>query len=246
MDPSSRRDALVALLRTDRNPTMAELAEGLGVSVRTIRRDVAALRVRGMDIEGERGRGGGIRFARFAPLPPVRLEEGEAVGLWISVQLARHAAGIPFSRGGRTGLNKVLTALPEARRRNLRRLSERIFVGEPASANVRASLGEMVPTLLDVFERCFSEETCLGFDYRDRKGARTRRRIEPHGIYVDIPVWYILAIDLDKDAARMFRMDRISNPRPFGRPFEPSRAVVEEMMIRDGDWGWFRNAPGAR
>ena len=230
MDRNSRQDALVALLRSDRSPTMTELAEELGVSVRTIRRDVAVLRLRGMDIEGERGRGGGIRFARFAPLPPLYMEESEAVGLWISVQLARHVAGIPYSRGSQTGLNKVLAALPETRRRNLRRLSERIFVGEPASRMLRASVGETVPALLDVFERCFSEEVCLGFDYQDRKGARTRRRIEPHGIYVDLPVWYILSIDLDKVAARMFRMDRISNPRALRQRFAPSSAVLEAFL----------------
>ncbi len=237
LDATSRRDALVALLRSDRNPTMTELAAELGVSVRTIRRDVAALRMRGMDIEGERGRGGGIRFARFAPLPPLHLEETEAVGLWISVQLARHAAGIPYSRGSQAGLNKVLAALPEKRRRNLRRLSERIFVGAPASASVRASMGETVPTLLDAFERCFGDEVCLGFDYQDRKGNRTRRRIEPHGIFVDIPVWYILAIDLDKDAARMFRMDRITNPRALRQGFAPSGAVLD-AFLKDLQFGF--------
>lgn len=230
MDQTTRRDALVALLRSDRNPTMTDLAEELGVTVRTIRRDVAALRMRGMDIEGERGRGGGIRFARFAPLPPLYLEESEAVGLWLSVQLARHAARIPYSGGSQTGLNKVLAALPEARRRNLRRLAQRIFVGDQASANVRASMGETVPALLDIFERCFGDEVCLGFDYEDRKGNRTRRQIEPHGIYVDMPVWYILAFDPEKDAARMFRMDRISNPRVLRQRFSPSNEVLDAFL----------------
>ena len=237
MDPSSRRDAVIALLRAEQSPTMGEIAAELGVSVRTIRRDVAALRLRGMDIEGERGRGGGIRFARFAPLPPLRLEEREAVGLWLSVQLARHAAGIPFSRGGQTGLNKVLSALPETRRRGLRRLSQRIFVGPSASAGVRASMGETVPTLIDTFERCFSEGVALGFDYRDRKGAGSRRRIEPHGIYVELPVWYVLAIDIDKQAPRMFRMDRIRNPRGLRRAFSPSDDVLAAFLEElNRDW----------
>ena len=56
------------------------------------------------------------------------------------------------------------------------------------------------------------------------------RRVEPHGIYVLIPVWYVLAVDLDKQAERMFRMDRIANPRPLARRFTTSRAVVEEMI----------------
>src|SRR4029453_9175423 len=99
---------------------MGDLAEDLAVSVRTIRRDVAALRARGMDIEGDRGRGGGGRCGRFAPSPPLRLEEEEAVGLWLSVQMARRVAGLPFSRGGGAGMSKVLAALPEARRAHMR------------------------------------------------------------------------------------------------------------------------------
>lgn len=225
-----RLDALIARLRAHGSASMAELAAELSVSVRTIRRDVAALRARGMEIEGERGRGGGVRFARFAPLPPLRLEEEQAVGLWLSVQLARRVAGLPFSRGSSAGLNKVLSALPEGRRQQLRRLCERIVVGGAASASLRASVGEVCPTLLDAFERCFREEVCLGFQYTDRHGATTQRRVEPHGIYVQVPVWYVLAVDIDKDARRMFRMDRIANPRPFGRRFTPSLSVVEEMM----------------
>jgi predicted DNA-binding transcriptional regulator YafY len=225
-----RLDALVAHLRGRGSASMGDLAEELGVTVRTIRRDVAVLRARGLDIEGERGRGGGIRFARDAPLPPLRLEEDQAVGLWLSVQLARRVAGLPFSRAGLAGLDKVLAALPPERRRQLRFLSERIVVGGFASPALRASAREVAPTLLDAIERCFRERVCLSFSYTDRRGAVTQRRVEPHGIYVDVPVWYVLSVDLDKQAARMFRMDRIANPRPFGRRFEPSLAVVKEAL----------------
>ena len=235
MDRSERLDALTAFLRANRSATMAEIAEELGVSVRTIRRDVATLRHKGMDIEGERGVGGGIRFARFAPLPPLRLDESEVVGLWLSVQVARRAAGLPFSRGTSVGLNKVLSALPSDRRQSLRRLYSRISVGRPASAGVSESAGEMCPTLLDTFERCFSREICMSFQYCDRHGKTSQRRVEPHGILVKLPVWYILSIDVDKQVTRTFRMDRISNPRPFNRPFSPSREIVGEM-IESLDW----------
>lgn len=209
---------------------MSELADALNVSVRTIRRDIAALRLRGLDIEGERGRGGGIRLSRFAPLPPIHLDEGQAVGLWLSVQMARRVAGLPFSRGGNTGVNKVLAGLSAGRRQQMRRLCDRIVVGNPASASLRASAGETSAMLLEVFERCFSHGVCLGFQYTDRKGVTTQRRVEPHGIYVEIPVWYVLAFDVDKSARRMFRMDRIANPRPLQQRFTPSLEVVEEMM----------------
>ncbi len=209
---------------------MGELAEELGVSVRTVRRDVALLRARGMDIDGDRGRGGGIRFARFAPLPPLQLDAQQAVGLWLSVQIARRVAGLPFSRGTAAAMNTVLAALPNERRVQLRRVCRRIVVGAHASEAMRASFGEMPPTLLDTFERCFREGVCMSFRYTDRSEVPTQRRVEPHGIFVRSPFWYVLAVDIDKDAKRMFRMDRIVNPRAYSRSFEPSLDVVEELM----------------
>ena len=229
-----RLDALVAAIRAREGVSMRELAEELGVSPRTIRRDVALLRARGMDIEGDRGRGGGIRFARHAPLPPLYLDADQAVGLWLSVQIARRVAGLPFNRGNASAMNKVLAALPPERRLRLRQLCRRIVVGTRASEAMRESFGEMSPVLLDAFERCFREGTCLRFHYTDRLGATSQRRVEPHGIFVRAPFWYILAVDIDLEprasAQRMFRMDRIAQPRPLSRRFVPSLDVVEEML----------------
>ncbi len=236
MDPETRREELVACLRSRRHATMSEVATELGVSVRTVRRDIAVLRRRGLDIEGERGRGGGVRFARFAPLPPLRLEEGEAVALWLSAQLAQRAAGLPFSREANGAFQKILAALPEARRPTLRRLAERILVGRPASASLRASAGDPTRALLEVFERCFREGLCLGFRYRDRHGAVSQRRVEPHGLYVEVPLWYVLAVDVDKQARRMFRMDRIAHPRALPRRFAPSRQVIEAAAAELACW----------
>jgi predicted DNA-binding transcriptional regulator YafY len=233
LERGDRLDALVALIRANEGISMTEAALQLDVSVRTVRRDVSILRARGMEIEGDRGRGGGIRFARYAPLPPLQLEAQQAVGLWLSVQIARRVSGLPFSRGSHAALNKVLAALPPERRILLRQLCRRIVVGPMASESMRESFGEISSSLLDTFERCFRKGLCLGFRYTDRAGVETQRRVEPHGIFVRPPFWYVLAVDLDKpsdDGQRMFRMDRIANPRSFGRGFEPSMSVIEEMM----------------
>lgn len=209
---------------------MTELADQLDVSIRTVRRDVALLRLRGMDIEGDRGRGGGIRFARYAPLPPLHLDAQQAVGLWLSVQIARRVTGLPFSRGSAAAVDKVLAALPPERRHQLRQLCSRIVVGTGASQAMRESFGEMSPALLDTFERCFREGVCMRFRYTDREAVLTQRRVEPHGIFVRPPFWYVLAVDIDKQAPRMFRMDRIANPRALSRGFEPSLEIIEELM----------------
>lgn len=245
LERGDRLDSLVALIRANEGLTMGEAASQLGVSVRTVRRDVGLLRARGMEIEGDRGRGGGIRFARYAPLPPLQLDAQQAVGLWLSVQIARRVSGLPFSRGSQAALNKVLAALPPERRALLRLLCRRIVVGKAASESMRESFGEMASSLLDAFERCFREGLCLGFRYTDRMGVNTQRRVEPHGIFIRSPFWYVLAVDIEKqpgDAQRMFRMDRIANPRPFARHFTPSMTIIEDILgdvpyrvLADGD-----------
>jgi predicted DNA-binding transcriptional regulator YafY len=234
VDRGERLDALVAAIRAHEGVSMGELAERFGVDIRTVRRDVRVLRTRGLDIEADRGRGGGIRFARSAPLPPLRLEAQQAVALWLSVQIARRVSGLPYSHASQTALNKVLAALPPERRAQLRQLCRRIIIGAPASESMRESFGEMSPILLESFERCFREGACMGFNYVDRDGARSGRRIEPHGILIRLPFWYVLAVDVGirspESRLRMFRMDRIANPRTLNLRFEASMEVVDELL----------------
>ena len=230
IDRSTRLEALIAALRATNETSIAHLAEELGVSKRTIRRDIATLRLRGMDIEGDRGRGGGVRLSRFAPLPPVRLNEQEAIGIWLSVQITQAASEFPYSSSTVTGLNKLISVLPDSRRAGLRRLSDRIVVGPAASSGRIESLEKTSGALLATFERCFSDGLCLGFRYRDARGKTTQRRVEPHGMYVASPIWYVIAVDIQIDELRMFRMDRISNPRQLRRSFVPSRAVFESAL----------------
>jgi predicted DNA-binding transcriptional regulator YafY len=230
IDRSSRLEALIAALRAAGETSIAHFAEELGGSKRTIRRDITTLRLRGMDIEGDRGRGGGVRLSRFTPLPPVRLGEQEAIGIWLSVQITQAAGGFPYSSSTRTGLNKLISVLPDSRRAGLRRLSDRIVVGPAASSGQIESLGKTSGALLATFERCFSDGFCLGFRYRDARGKTTQRRVEPHGMYVASPIWYVIAVDIQIDELRMFRMDRISNPRQLRRSFVPSRAVFESAL----------------
>jgi len=80
----------------------------------------------------------------------------------------------------------------------------------PASERTKLELGSVDDRLLSVFERCFTESLVLRFGYTDRHGARTTRRIECVALVLNAPAWYVVAWDLDKDAPRTFRMDRMS------------------------------------
>ncbi len=224
-----RIEQLVWILRSRDELTMGEIAEELEVSARTIRRDVELLRVRGLDIEAERGRGGGIRLSRHAPAAPVRLNEDELVALVLGVELARRVAGLPFAHASGAAIDKVLASLPATRRAELRAVSKRVRVGSRASPGLAASAGEVSPALLPRFEQAFTGRRCLTFRYRDRHGRASRRTVEPHGLLVRQPVWYILAHDRLRDAPRMFRMDRIQQPKVLAATFTPRRSVLSEL-----------------
>ena len=125
----------------------------------------------------------------------------------------------------------MFASVPRPRARQLRALCRRVIVGNPASQTVRQGATAPPPELLGLFERTFTGGIGLGFEYRDRNGQESRRRIEPHGLLVEPPVWYILAQDLDRGAPRMFRMDRIRRPVALpGLTFRPSYDVVRAQI----------------
>jgi predicted DNA-binding transcriptional regulator YafY len=130
---------------------------------------------------------------------------------------------------------KLLGSLPTKKARALRALCRRVIVGQSASAQVRASAAAAPCELLSVFEQAFSSGVGLGFTYNDREGRQSHRRVEPHGLLVEPPVWYVLARDVDKREPRTFRMDRISRPRILmDIVFRPDRTVIE-MQLPDRD-----------
>ncbi|MEQ1508159.1 MAG: WYL domain-containing protein [Myxococcota bacterium] len=233
MTAHERREALLGWLRGRRSATAAEVAARFGVSERTVYRDVAALRDRGEPLSADAGPGGGLRLDPEALLPPVRLAADEVVGLVLSLRLARQAAPTaPFSRAADAAVDRLVGALPPARASELRRWLGRIVVGRPASAHTAATVKPIPPTLLAMVERGFTARRALRFGYTDRADVRSSRRCEPHGLLVQVPAWYVLGVDLDREAPRMFRMDRIDRATvldvvPFvPRPVEVLAALV--------------------
>lgn len=234
----SRVDRLFELrerLQASAETTVGSLADALGVSERTIRRDLAALRDRGMPITGEPGPGGGIRLEGPRGLTAVHLATDEVVALWLAVRIAQ-AVGplggpLPWGRRAERVIPKLLSALPTARARALRDLCRRIYVGPPASNDVVAAARPGVPELLGQVERAAAEGYALTFAYRDRNGRASARRVEPHGVLIQLPVWYLLGRDIDVGEPRMFRMDRIGQPSIDARQrFLPDLTVVRALL----------------
>lgn len=216
---------LLDLLRSAGPTTIRATAEELGVTERTVLRDLATLREGGWPIQGEAGPGGGIRLEWTPGVAAIHLTEDEVAALWLTTRLSSSVSQVPWSRTARAALHKLLASLPKERARSVRALVRRVHVGRPASPQVAAELGSPPPELLGAFERAFGKRVCLEFDYRDRHGRRTHRCVEPHGLMVEAPAWYILARDTASGAARLFRMDRIRSAHP----------VVERSFIPDFD-----------
>ena len=171
-----------------------------------------------------------MRLERDRGAAAVHFSTDEAIALWLSARLSAATAEMPWRGAARSALDKLFASVPRDRARSLRELSRRIVVGRPATEQIRAGLGAAPADLLATFERAFSQGVCLAFEYRDRNGGRTSRTVEPHGLLVEAPAWYVLAYDPEKSDVRIFRMDRISRARLVpARTFTPDLERLGRM-----------------
>ncbi|MFI2367537.1 helix-turn-helix transcriptional regulator [Streptomyces sp. NPDC018833] len=227
-----RLDKLKALLAERDSTTVADLAEELGVSARTLHRDLALLREMGVPVEGDRGTGGGLRLEPGWSLGRVHLNESEALGLLLSLTIAEKVGSPLLLDDLRSITRKVAAAFAPTQARRILALRRRILIGQAASLQVVACYTPPQPAttkaLLDAFVR---RRTAL-VRYEDRHGALTTREIELQFLYYSLPVWYAVAWDLLRDDIRSFRIDRIRDvrllPTEFRlRPPDPFLAAGE-------------------
>jgi predicted DNA-binding transcriptional regulator YafY len=212
MNIRSRHDAIVRNLRRSGTSTVAELAQDVGASRRTVLRDISALRDEGFVIHSEPGRGGGLQLDPLSVQATARLSVAEVFALLISVASMRAAGNLPFSGLADAGLAKIEKALPSDKVRDLRRFLDCLYVGELAPQVDLSNMGAMDSALLPAFETAFLERLQLRFQYRDAKGVVTSRIVEPQAMLILPPLWYLVAWDPVRKDFRYFRMDRISVP----------------------------------
>ncbi len=212
MNVRLRQDAIVRSLRRNGTSTVADLAEEVGASRRTVLRDISALRDEGFVIHSEPGRGGGLQLDPQSIQTTARLSVAEVFALLISVASIRAAGSMPFSGLADVGLAKIEKALPSDKVRDLRRFLDCLYVGQLAPQVDISDMGAMDPALLPAFETAFLQRLHLRFQYRDAKGAVTNRDVEPQAMLILPPLWYLVAWDPARKDFRHFRMDRISTP----------------------------------
>lgn len=203
-----RLDLVARLLRNRPGITARELARELGVSVRSVFRDLDQLRERGIPVESSRGRGGGLRVPARWGLGAVLLSRQEALCALLALAVTEKLGFPMFAGEVARARRRIADAFPESERRRIAPLRERIFVGLPASAAVRASYGAPDPGLMRRLQTAFVEQRVVQAMYAREDGAEAVRRLEPHALVINWPAWYLLAHDLTRDAGRTFRFDR--------------------------------------
>lgn len=214
----TRQEAITRHLRRMGAVTVDQLAAEVGASRRTVLRDLGDLREQGFIIQGEAGRGGGLRLDPASVQTTARLTVPEVFALLISVAAMRAAGNLPFGGLADAGLAKIERSLPRDKVQDLRRFLDCLFVGRLAAEQDLSDLGAMTPDLLPAFETAFLRQTPLRFDYRDRQGRMTSRQVEPQAMLILPPLWYLVAWDPGRGGFRHFRMDRISAPAALDAP----------------------------
>lgn len=205
-----RLEMLKALLVERDVATAPDLAAELGVSVRTVHRDLSTLRQMGIPVEGERGSGGGLRLEQGWSLGRVHLNEREAISLLIGLTIAEKVGSPLLMTDLRSVRRKVNAAFAPAQVRRIRSFRSRILVGEAASSAVLAGYSTPGSEVTGPILEAFSHQRIARITYADQKGVTTQRDIEPQYLYFNVPVWYALAWDHMRGAVRFFRLDRIT------------------------------------
>ena len=207
-DRLDRLDLLASRLKSDEPMTLAALAGEFGVSVRTLARDVALLRERGLPVEADRGRGGGLRLERHWGVGRLSLTYREAVDLLVSLAIAEQLQSPWLIANLRSIRHKLSASFSPSLKDRIAGLRRRILVGLPATANVLQGFSAPAPDRGDLLT-AFLELRLLGIRYEDVQGRRTERIIEPQLLLLNYPVWYVIGWDHQRQAVRSFRCDRI-------------------------------------
>jgi len=213
-DTTARVLDLLGLLQTKRSWSGEELLGRLGVSERTLRRDIERLRDLGYSVVARRGRHGGYRLEAGVEIPPLLLDEEETAAIAIGLLTAAGGTIRGIEETSLRALAKLEQVLPT-------RVRRRVTVWHTAvTAQARPWIKVDGDTLAVLAQACRDNER-VRFAYRTREGATRERHVEPHRVLALYHRWYLLGFDSDRAGWRTFRLDRMSTPRTTGRIFRP-------------------------
>lgn len=220
-DTPARLLKLLSLLQTPREWPGGELAERLDVSPRTIRRDVDRLRDLGYPVEASRGSVGGYRLVAGAAMPPLLLDDEEAVAIAVGLRAGAGHAIEGVDEASVRALAKLEQVLPS-------RLRHRVSVLQNATVPLTRGDGATIdPRTLTTLASAATGRERLRFAYRSGDGTRTKRQVEPYRLVSTGQRWYLVAYDLGREDWRTFRVDRVGEPYATGARFAPRPLPAE-------------------
>jgi predicted DNA-binding transcriptional regulator YafY len=228
---SSRLLELLSLLQGRRDWPGEELADRLEVSRRTIRRDIERLRQLGYPVESLTGPAGGYRLRAGSAMPPLLLDDEEAIAIAVGLRTAARASVTGIEETAVRALVKLEQVLPAHLRRRVGALSSATFTLPAPGPTVD-------PQHLTVIAATCRDSERLRFAYRRRDGTDSRREVEPHSLVNYGRRWYLVAWDRGREGWRTFRVDRLARPTSAGVRFAPRRlptndaATFVEQSIR--------------
>jgi predicted DNA-binding transcriptional regulator YafY len=220
LDTSARLLRLLSLLQARRDWPGAELAERLGVGVRTIRRDVDRLRTLGYPVHATTGTAGGYRLGAGAALPPLLLDDEEAVAVAVGLRAAAGGTVAGIEETSVRALAKLEQVLPSRLRHRVSALSSAMVPMAGYGVRVDAEV------LTAIAAGCRDRQR-LRFGYSGRDGTASTRVVEPHRLVHTPHRWYLLAWDTAREDWRTFRVDRIEGTPSAGARFVPREPPEE-------------------
>lgn len=216
LETSARLLRLLSLFQARRYWSGAELSERLEVTARTLRRDVDRLRSLGYPVNSTSGTAGGYQLGAGATLPPLLLDDDEAVAVAVGLRTAASGTVTGMEEASVRALSKLRQVLPSRLRRRVTALHSFILPLVNTGPTVDAEMLTVIASACRDYEK-------LQFNYKSREGTASTRDVEPHRLVHTGRRWYLAAWDLDRDNWRTFRVDRIEPRITTGQRFMPRK-----------------------
>lgn len=233
---SSRTLRLLSLLQTHRYWPGRQLAGRLEISPRTLRRDIDRLRELGYPVLANRGVDGGYQLEAGATLPPLLLDDEEAVGLAVALQTAAQESVTGVAESSLRALAKLTQVMPPRLRHRVEALRGATEMPELPGWGPRGSGTTADPEALVTIALACRDTERVRFGYVTAAGESAERQVEPLRLVSLNRRWYLVGYDLDRQDWRSFRLDRLRDPRRTGSRFRPRDLPTQDAVsfVREG------------
>lgn len=216
-----RLDQLIGKLKAGEAYTAGSLAEELGVSLRTMMRDLKTLRDKGYPIDADKGRGGGVRLYPRWGVGRLTMNYREVIDLLLALNVLEKLNSQLFLNNLESVKNKLYASFPDSQRPKISKIRNRILIGELAPATVIHNYSTTVNNQQnDIILESFFDQKCLDICYKQKDGTISERVIEIHFLYLNWPIWYLICFDHLRKEPRTFRIDRVLAANITGDKFQ--------------------------